>query len=147
MIQRKISVGSEIDSYCGRCKMVLNHMVAAMVDDLPRRVRCLTCSSEHNHKITKPKKTSSSSKSRTKSSKTKKASSRNSDAVRWSTLMATWDDDAAKAYSIYESFAENDRLTHKKFGKGIVTELCGPDKIIALFESGEKMLMHGRKRP
>lgn len=145
MIQRKITVGSEIDSYCGRCKMVLNHIVAALVEDQPRRVRCLTCQSEHNHRMPAAKSKKASSGSRKKSS-SKKSGSRNTSAVRWSTMMASWDDDAAKAYSIYETFDENDRLTHKKFGKGVVTEQCGPDKIIALFESGEKMLMHGRNR-
>jgi len=28
---KKMKVGSELDSYCGRCKMELNHVIVAMV--------------------------------------------------------------------------------------------------------------------
>ncbi len=143
-MQKKIKVGSEIDSYCGKCKMVLNHIVAAMVGDDPRRVRCLTCQSEHNHRLpskrtTKKRATASRKKKTTKSAKSTAAS-------KWNKLIAEWDGNNVKSYSIYDSFAENDWVNHTTFGKGLVTEVRGPSKIITLFESGEKMLMHGKKR-
>ena len=146
---KKLSVGSELESYCGRCKMVLNHRVVAMVDDQPRRVRCLTCNSEHNHRVAKAKtktttrKSSGSSSTRRSSSS---SSSQSSAAARWSALVSTWNDETAKPYNMYETFKVEDRITHVSFGKGVVTEIPGPDKIITLFESGEKMLMQGKTR-
>lgn len=140
---RKKSVGSEIESYCGRCKMTLNHIITAMVDELPRRVRCLTCSSEHNHRVAK---TATRSKKSTKT-KTKKTTKRKSSlAARWTNATSDWNDSEARAYNIYESFRVNDLVKHSKFGNGVVTEIPGPDRMITLFESGEKMLMQGKQR-
>ena len=140
---RKIVVGSELESYCGKCKMELNHVVVAMVDDAPKRVQCLTCKSVHNHRLlkTKVKKTA-----KPKKKKTRAKSSKVSATAKWNALMPQWDDASAKPYSIYDSFSVNDWIDHGKFGRGGVTEVLGPDKIITLFESGEKMLMHGKKR-
>ncbi|MDJ0836148.1 MAG: hypothetical protein QNK37_06490 [Acidobacteriota bacterium] len=144
-MQKKIGVGSELDSYCGKCKLLLNHVVVAMVESDPKRVRCLTCQSEHNHRMPKPK--SSGSRSRSSgSSRTTKTRSVASAAARWQALLADWDEEAAKSYSIYETFSVNDWVSHPKFGKGGVIEVPGPDRIITLFESGEKMLMQGKKR-
>ena len=142
---RKIAVGSEVDSYCGRCKMVLNHVVAAMVDDEPRRVRCLTCQSEHNHRVPTVKKARSTGSSRS-SKPSSRSSSRSSGTSKWQQLFAMWDGSSAKDYSIYETFSADEWVAHSKFGKGIVIEVAGPDRIIALFESGEKMLMQGKQR-
>lgn len=142
---KRVAVGGEVDSYCGRCKMTLNHMITALVDDAPRRVRCLTCQSEHNHRIPKQKTTrsrSSGSTSRARSAQ----SSADAAAAKWNSRIVDWDDGAAKAYSIYESFSADDFLTHSKFGRGVVINVPEPDKIIALFELGEKMLMQGKQK-
>lgn len=140
---RKMSVGSELESICGRCKMTLNHIITAMVDEEPRRVRCLTCGSEHNHRV--PKKTTTKKKT-TKKTTTRKSKSKNSLAARWTTATSEWDDNQARSYNIYESFRVNDLVKHSKFGNGVVTEIPGPDRMITLFESGEKMLIQGRVR-
>lgn len=140
---RRISVGSELDSYCGKCKMTLNHMVTAMVEDTPRRVRCLTCNSEHNHRVTKAKSTKTGAKkTRASTKKTSKVSA----GAQWQGLVASWDDAAAKPYSIFSTFNVNDYVTHSTFGRGVVTDIPSPDRMITLFESGEKMLMQGKKR-
>ena len=143
---RRMSVGSELDSYCGKCKMVLNHVVSAMVDDAPRRVRCLTCQSEHNHRIPGSSKTKKSTTKRSggKSSGTKRSTAAAQN--RWHQAVATWDGSTSKAYNIYETFQVDDWVSHVTFGNGLVIEVPSPDKIITLFESGEKMLMQGRQR-
>ena len=43
----KAKVGSDIDSWCGKCKRILAHTVEAMVGDKPARVNCNTCKSQH----------------------------------------------------------------------------------------------------
>lgn len=141
---KSLAVGGELDSYCGRCKMLLRHIIVAMVDSAPKRVKCLTCQHEHNHrlpaksksKVTKTKKTTTKKRS-TKSSSTKNA---------WNLKMSDFDSNQAKPYNIFQNFQSADHIQHSKFGPGFVLEICGPDKIIALFESGEKMLMQGQKR-
>ena len=141
---KRISVGSEIDSYCGSCKLVLNHAVVAMVEEQPRRVRCLTCQREHNYRLLKSKSTASKTKSTRRTART--SSKKTTSASKWNHLIAEWDEGAAKRYSMYETFSVNDWIDHATFGKGAVIEVSSHDRMITLFESGEKMLMHGKKR-
>ena len=50
----KTAVGSDVEAYCTKCKMVLAHAVVAMEGTKPRRVRCNTCNGEHNYRAAKP---------------------------------------------------------------------------------------------
>jgi hypothetical protein len=45
--------------------------------------------------------------------------------------------DAAKPYSLDVELAENDTVSHPKFGVGFVLELISPTKVEVLFEDGE----------
>ena len=142
---RKLVVGSEIDSYCGRCKLLLNHVVVAMVEDKPRRVRCLTCQSEHNHRVPSTGKAKTTRKRSATGSKSAAASKTHA-TNRWREALAGWDGTGAKDYSIFESFKVHDWISHVTFGKGVVIDIPSPDRMITLFESGEKMLMQGKQR-
>ena len=57
-----LRLGDEIDDYCPRCKLLLNHAVASMVGSTVVKVVCLTCHSEHPYKnaTVPPKKRSGS---------------------------------------------------------------------------------------
>jgi hypothetical protein len=50
MERRRVRIGDVIDDYCTRCRLIMNHGVAAMVGDDVRKVRCNTCMSEHVYK-------------------------------------------------------------------------------------------------
>ena len=140
---KRIVVGGELDSYCGRCKLVLNHAITAMVDEAPKRVRCLTCQSEHNHRLPAARKTKAKKSTGTR---TKRASSTMTGSNRWRQALAGWDGGTTKSYNIFDNFNVDDWISHGKFGNGLVIEVPGPDRIITLFESGEKMLMQGKRR-
>jgi len=43
-------LGDVIDDYCPRCKLLLNHAVASLVDGKVVKVICQTCHSEHPFK-------------------------------------------------------------------------------------------------
>ena len=45
-----LRLGDEIDDYCPRCKLLLNHAVASMVDGNVVKVVCQTCHTEHPYK-------------------------------------------------------------------------------------------------
>jgi hypothetical protein len=47
---RMIRLGDVIDDYCPRCKLLLNHAVASLVDVTVVKVVCQTCHSEHPFK-------------------------------------------------------------------------------------------------
>lgn len=49
-----------------------------------------------------------------------------------------------RGYSIRETYVIADRIAHPTLGEGVVQELSGRDKIIVLFRSEKKLLIHGR---
>ncbi len=53
-------LGDEIDDYCPRCKLLLNHAVASMMGSEVVKVVCQTCHTEHPYKnaVVPPKKKS-----------------------------------------------------------------------------------------
>lgn len=55
-----LRLGDEIDDYCPRCKLLLNHAVASMMGSEVVKVVCQTCHSEHPFKnaVVPPKKKS-----------------------------------------------------------------------------------------
>src|SRR5512135_321912 len=48
----KISTGGDVDSYCTKCKLILEHFVVAMVGGAVVKVKCKTCGGIHNFKNT-----------------------------------------------------------------------------------------------
>ena len=61
MISPSLRLGDVIDDYCPRCKLLLNHAVASMVEGIVVKVICQTCHSEHPYKnaMVPPKKRAS----------------------------------------------------------------------------------------
>jgi hypothetical protein len=62
MIEPVPRLGDTIDDYCPRCRLLLNHAVASLVDNKVVKVICQTCHSEHpyRHAELPPKKKPSS---------------------------------------------------------------------------------------
>lgn len=50
----KLSVGSEVDAWCGKCKEIRTHNIVAMVGGEPKQVVCQTCASRHNYRVDPP---------------------------------------------------------------------------------------------
>ncbi len=53
-------------------------------------------------------------------------------------------DRPTRSYSIRDAYIPGDRITHSTLGEGVVQELTGRDKIVVLFGSEKKLLVHGR---
>ncbi len=43
-------LGDEVDDYCSRCKRTTDHRVVSMAGDEVSKVRCGTCTYEHNYR-------------------------------------------------------------------------------------------------
>ena len=50
MIEPVPRLGDTIDDYCPRCRLLLNHAVASLVDNKVVKVVCQTCHSEHPYR-------------------------------------------------------------------------------------------------
>ena len=47
---REVRLGDDIDDYCVRCKRIMNHAVVSVMNGEAAKVRCRTCSYEHNYR-------------------------------------------------------------------------------------------------
>jgi hypothetical protein len=133
-----LKVGSNIDAWCTKCKLVLAHTIEAIAQGAIKRVQCNTCKGKHQFKhepgTTKPE----GSVKRPSLSKTK------SKASYYAKLMDGRDLSKAAGYNVCRHFVKGDMITHSKFGVGVVVEEKDISKIEVLFESGPKILIHAR---
>ena len=125
-------LGGNIDSWCGKCKMVLAHTIEAMVGDKVTRVLCNTCKGQHAYKASAP---------RTPGTTTRTAKPK---VNKYQSLLNAADLASAKTYSPSSRYEEGDILEHHTLGRGVTTALKEGMKIEVLFESGLKTLVHGR---
>jgi hypothetical protein len=125
--------GGTIDSWCGKCKLMLAHTIEAMVGNKPARVHCNTCQSQHAYKASEPGKTTG----RAPTGKPRQS--------RYKVLLNDSNNaEAARSYSPKETYQPGDVLKHPSFGLGVTTAVKDQTKIEVLFEGGVKLLIHGR---
>ncbi len=129
--------GNDVDAYCGKCKLVLAHVIIAVKGKRPARVECKTCHAEHAYKGEAP----------SARAPARRATAKNSAAARlaeYEGLMEGRDLARAVKYKISEAFGVEDVMDHKAFGLGLVTRVLSDRKIEVAFKTGEKVLVHSR---
>jgi hypothetical protein len=148
-MDRKLGPGSEVDAYCTKCKLDLNHRIIAMAGSIPKRVECLTCRGHHNYR--RPRDRDSEPAPRrgrgeaAAEGQTPPRSTRKADPKKaWEKAILGRSPDDFTAYAVSGSFAVGQLIRHSKFGEGVVSELIEGGKVSVLFEQGPKTLVHGR---
>jgi hypothetical protein len=152
---KPLKAGGEVDSWCTKCKLVLNHRIIAMVGSIPARVECSTCSSHHNFRARAPGDKAPATNGSSRSSSSASAAPRS---VRGPTKAQqavmdrerTWEKSVNgkavnqfRPYRVSEIFEEGDLVRHSKFGDGIVTRLLEGKKVEILFKDDARTLAHG----
>ena len=135
----KTTVGSQVEAYCTKCKLVLAHIVTAMDGAKPRRVRCNTCKGEHNYRATKPVPKAPSKKTEKKAKAAPKKTRQT-----WEEVMGEASAKPHKKYSMSGSFAEGDWIEHATFGLGCVQAFIAPNKITVRFADSTRTLACNR---
>ena len=131
-----LSAGQDIDAYCGKCKLILAHVIIAMKGTRAARVECKTCKAQHAYRKSIPG-----------SKATKKIGSRSRSsaaAPSYSQLIKGRDLNEAVEYAISKTLNENDIVAHQTFGIGVVTRCLTDKKVTVLFETESKVLVHDR---
>jgi hypothetical protein len=126
-IVKRPQLGGDVDAYCGKCKEIREHVIAAVnPDGAIGRVECRTCHSNHIYRERSTKTTTSRASTRA----SKKESDSANEAVG-----------PLRAYSMQDRFAAGDRVDHPKFGVGVVVEVRA-GKIDVKFGREVKTLIH-----
>jgi hypothetical protein len=147
---KSTSVAGEVDAYCTKCKLDLNHRIIAMVGDTIKKVECLTCGGHHLYRA--PRGAGPTGKSKRGSAKRPSkaaaaAAARNAAAEqrkRWEQAIMGRPAEDFTAYQMAEQFTAGQLVRHAKFGDGVVTAVRHDLKVQVLFEAGERTLVHGR---
>jgi hypothetical protein len=153
-MSKPLRAGGEVDSWCTKCKLVLNHRIIAMVGGTPVRVECSTCSSHHNFRARAPGDKAPAAGTRS-TGKVSSASSAGPRSTRgptkaqqvildrekmWEKAIAGKGVHDFRQYRVSEIFSEGDLVRHTKFGDGVVTRIIDPKKVEILFKDEPRTL-------
>lgn len=152
-MSKPLRAGGEVDSWCTKCKLVLNHRIIAMVGGTPVRVECSTCGSHHNFRARAPGEkapaagragTPSTAPRAARGASVTKAQQAALDRERsWEKAVSGKTMSEFKNYRVDLTFSEGDLIRHKKFGDGIVTRVLDPKKVEILFKDEPRTLAQG----
>ncbi|HTF99087.1 MAG TPA: hypothetical protein VK654_00700 [Nitrospirota bacterium] len=132
-MQATKSAGSSIDSYCGKCKLNLDHTVMTMDGETISKVRCKTCGSMHKFRGV------------VDTSKVRKPRTKTSAAEEAATAEIVWEAGLTKAkgkereYDMAAKYSVGDVVNHATFGKGIVVKIH-VNKCDMLFKDKERLM-------
>jgi hypothetical protein len=146
---KPVRVAGEVDSFCTKCRLVLNHRVVSMKAGKAYQVECLTCRSTHLWRAAAPGEKAAAG--TTTSGRAPRAagpkSTRVTPAMRqeqmWEKAIAGHGVHEFKAYNTTATFQEGQLLRHKKFGDGVVTRVIDAHKVEVLFKDEPKTLAQG----
>jgi len=148
---KPLKVAGEVDSFCTKCRLVLNHRIVSMKVGKAYQVECLTCRSTHLWRPTAPGEKPAASGGASRPARASTAagprSTRVTAAMRqeqaWEKAIAGHGVSEFKSYNVGGSFREGELLKHKKFGDGVVTRVIDAHKVAVLFKDEEKTLAQG----
>lgn len=129
------STGGYVDAWCTKCKLELGHTIVAMVQNVPKRVKCNTCNGEHNFRARRSERNRRVSKNTPR-----KTGSREAKVNEYMSRLTGSDLSRARKYSMRESFKKDELIDHPSFGIGIVLTIIQADKMEILFKDGPKLL-------
>jgi hypothetical protein len=144
--------GGEIDSWCTKCKLVLNHRIIAMVGPKPVRVECSTCGSHHNYRPRAPGEKAEASPRSTRAGgaapraprgPTRAEEARVARETQWEKAIAGRALSDFTPYRVSNTFAEGQLIRHTKFGEGVVVRVVDPRKVEIMFRDENRTLAQG----
>jgi hypothetical protein len=146
---KPLRVAGEVDSWCTKCRLVLNHRIVSMKNGKAYQVECLTCRSTHLWRPhapgDKPERPAASgglgrSSSASSSAKAPRVTAAMRHEQSWEKAIAGRGVNEFKTYNVAASFQPGDLLRHKKFGDGVVTRVIDAHKVEVLFRDEARTL-------
>jgi len=129
-------VGRLIDSWCTKCKLILAHTIVALADDLPKKVRCNTCSGNHNYRAQTP-------------AEKKPGTARKKKATEYEKMVSQLEDDYdfshARKYEMGGIYKAEEIIDHSRFGIGFILSIINRHKFEIVFKEGTKRLVQNQQ--
>ena len=132
---KRLRLGDEVVTYCGRCKEERTHQVEALRSDgRAERVVCRFCHSNHLYREQRQSEDGSAT--------TKRVRRAGGAAAAAAPRQRAAPLKPARAYSAKEIYEAGDQISHPKFGQGEVVG-ARPGKIDVRFGRELRTLLHG----
>jgi hypothetical protein len=155
---KPLRVAGEVDGWCTRCRLILNHRIVSMKAGNPYQVECLTCRTTHLWRKTTPggKPAVGGDRPRAAGGGASSGSGGSGGRARvpasvvrheqkWEQAIAGRGVLEFKAYNAGGNFREGELLRHKKFGDGVVTRVIDAGKVEVLFRDEARTLAQGMR--
>jgi len=150
-LAKALKTGGEVDSWCTKCKMVLNHRIIAMVGPKPVKVECSTCMSHHNFRQFAPgdvpakgvKLIGGPARPARVSNVTRLEQERREREQQWERAIAGKAMGDFTRYNVSAMFEQGQLVRHTKFGDGVVTRILDANKVEVLFKDEPRTLAQG----
>lgn len=150
-MSKPLKAGSEIDSWCTKCRMDLLHRIIAMEGTKPVRVECRTCMGHHAYRRPKsaPPDPKAPRAARVSSPRSPSTPSARAQAAAASERQreADWEKringqplSAFKNYRATQTFADGELIRHSKFGDGYIVRVIDKQKVEVMFKDGPRTL-------
>lgn len=139
--------GDDVEAWCTRCRMNLNHRVIAVVGNEIKRVQCLTCGGDHIYRPPKNEHSAAESDKETRQHTRKPSGKANSrSAGEWARFMQEMPPETTpRPYRISEAYQPGEFIAHPVFGTGRVLEIVAREKVQVVFKEGRKILLCNKK--
>ena len=138
-----LTVGGEIDSWCGKCGDTTNHHIVALVGNAPKQVLCQVCNSRHAFRTTAARRTSAEgaaanvaeSRPRQDPEAAKKAAQLRELAVEVNAAAEIKSFDPKQRYKV------GDIIAHPEYGRGKIENVLRSSLLVRFPIGGLKSLM------
>ncbi len=150
MPQKPLRAGGEVDSYCTKCRLVLNHRIIAMVGNNPRKVECSTCNSHHLYRARPPgEKAEAGAKAGAgvKEPRAPRTTSAGKARALAEIREKSWEEAVLGKtlkdftnYSVKGTFRQGELVHHTKFGDGVVMRVVDAAKVEVAFKDETRTL-------
>jgi len=154
MPSKALRAGGEVDSYCTKCRLVLNHRIIAMVGSTPQKVECSTCSSHHLYRARPPgekaersERAASSTGAGRKEPRAPRVTSASKARALSESREKSWEQAVLgravndfTRYTVKSTFRQGELVRHAKFGDGVVTRVVDAAKVEIAFKDETRVL-------
>ena len=139
-------IGDMIDSQCGRCHDSTPHKVLTLdAKGRAQRCECEVCHGKHLWRKPRGKEDPDRKRLSSEERATLAAEKAAADAqAAFDVVWAQTDGQEPTAYNIRATFEHGQRVTHKKFGDGVVVEVIPPGRVEVRFSDGVRSLVMNR---
>jgi hypothetical protein len=141
----RLGVGSDVESWCGRCNESTTHSVVAMVGDEPKQVLCQVCGSRHTHR-TGPARTKATSQAATGGEVDERPRAADPEARRKAAELRALGEEVAAAATVRlfdpkERYKAGEIIAHPEYGRGKIENVLRSSLLVRFPIGGLKSLM------